>query len=359
MSKKKTRNSKSSKKPAVRRKKAVPPGKGPVTLKQAQALARAQQPVSTAKSAVAQPNPASVGVERKKLERRQDQEFKRRIREYKATLAIMKERGVKGLGPAPKRGEPAPKSRPKPLQILAEGDSWFDYPVPFFGGGIVPRLENKLGVPVLNLAKAGDEVRFMLGVKERKLLIDHLRRGCPAGGAWDVLLFSGGGNDIVHHPMALWIRDFDPTRPPGKQLYQERFDAVMTLVRAGYEDLITLRNTLSPVTHIVLHTYDFAIPDGRGICHLGPWMKPAFDLRGFPDRASAFEVVKVLLRSFSRLLHDLAERHAGVSVLDTQGTLREETASWHNELHPRSAGFNAFAGMFRAKLKELFPTRLP
>jgi hypothetical protein len=26
-----------------------------------------------------------------------------------------------------------------PLQIFAEADSWFDYPVPFFGGGIIPR----------------------------------------------------------------------------------------------------------------------------------------------------------------------------------------------------------------------------
>ena len=50
------------------------------------------------------------------------------------------------------------------------GDSWFDYPVPFFGGGIIPRLENRLGVPILNLAKAGDEVRYMLGVEERTLL---------------------------------------------------------------------------------------------------------------------------------------------------------------------------------------------
>lgn len=96
---------------------------------------------------------------------------------------------------------------------MAEGDSWFDYPVPLFGGGIVSRLERRLGVPILNLAKAGDEVRYMLGVKERKELIAQLTRGCPAGGAWDVLLFSGGGNDIVDNPMVLWIKDFDASLP--------------------------------------------------------------------------------------------------------------------------------------------------
>ena len=46
----------------------------------------------------------------------------------------------------------------------------------------------------------------MLGVEERAILTEHLTNGCPAGGPWDVLLFSGGGNDIVGNPMALWVR---------------------------------------------------------------------------------------------------------------------------------------------------------
>ena len=158
---------------------------------------------------------------------------------------------------------------------------------PFFGGGIIPRLENRLGVPILNLAKAGDEVRYMLGVEERKLLTEHLSNGCPAGGPWDVLLFSGGGNDIVDNPMALWIKDWNPAVPPADHIHQSRFDTALALVRAGYEDLIALRDKLSPGTHLVFHGYDFAIPDGRGICHFGPWLKPTFDLRKFPTRRGA------------------------------------------------------------------------
>ena len=174
---------------------------------------------------------------------------------------------------AEKRGQARARPPPKggsfaPLQIFAEGDSWFDYPVPFFGGGIIPRLENRLGVPILNLAKAGDEVRYMLGVEERKLLIEHFTNGCPAGGPWDVLLFSGGGNDIVDNPMALWVKDWNPAMPPADHIHQPRFDAALALVRAGYEDLIALRDKLSPTTHLVFHGYDFAIPDGRGICYL-------------------------------------------------------------------------------------------
>jgi hypothetical protein len=157
-----------------------------------------------------------------------------------------------------------------PLQIFAEGDSWFDYPYPFFGGGIVPRLENRLGVPILNLAKAGDEVRYMLGVEERTLLAKQLSKGCPAGGPWDVLLFSEGGNDIVDNPMALWVKDWNPALPPASHIHQPRFNTALALVRAGYEDLIELRDKLSPGTRLVFQGYDFAIPDGRGVCRFGP-----------------------------------------------------------------------------------------
>ena len=102
------------------------------------------------------------------------------------------------------------------------------------------------------------------------LLTEHLSRGSPAGGPWDVLLFSGGGNDIVDNPMALWIRDWNPVVPAAEHIHQTRFDAALALVRAGYEDLIALRNDLSPGTHLVFQGYDFAMPDGRGVLRLRP-----------------------------------------------------------------------------------------
>jgi hypothetical protein len=303
-----------------------------------------------------------VGAEREKLEKERREEIANRVREYKATMTILKRRGARRPRPKgaakPKAGEPAPKAGSfVPLQVMAEGDSWFEYPVPFFGGGIIPRLEDRLGVPILNLAKAGDEVRYMLGVEERTLLIKHLRDGCPAGGPWDVLLFSGGGNDIVDNPMALWIRDWDPAVPPVSLIHQARFDAALALVRAGFEDLIALRDALSPNTHLVFQGYDFAIPDGRGICHLGPWLKPTFDLRKFPTRAAGQEVVKAMLQQFAAMLTSLAARPK-VTFINTQGTLVPQPSSWHNELHPNRAGFGKFADLFHQQLKLLFPDRV-
>ena len=354
-----------ARKPAKAGIQAVAPDSGPVTLAEARALAQAKQPMLAAqavsKTAAPPASPAAVGAEREKLRKAQRDERARRVREYKATMAIMKRRGARR--PQPKGlkaggGKPTAEEDGSfvPLQIMAQGDSWFEYPVPFFGGSIIPRLESRLGVPILNLAKAGDEARYMLGVDGRKILIEHLTNGCPAGGPWDVLLFSGGGNDIVGNPMALWVGDWNPALPPAGQILQPRFDAALALVRAAYEDLIALRDRLSPTTQLVFQGYDFAIPDGRGICHLGPWLKPTFDLHLFPTIAAGQAVVKVMLEQFAAMLTSLARPK--VTFINGQGTLAPVTSSWHNELHPAKAGFEKFADIFQAKLKVLFPNRV-
>ena len=261
---------------------AAVPDTGPVTLEEARALAHVSQPAMAARAVrkeVAPPiSPAAIGVEREKLKAEQRTERARRISEYRATMMVMKRRGARGPRAAAfdaAGGPPAAAADGSfdPLQILAEGDSWFDYPVPFFGGGIIPRLEHRLGVPILNLAKAGDEVRYMLGVEERAVLVENLTNGSPAGGPWDVLLFSGGGNDIVGNPMALWVDDWNPAVPPVGHIKKPRFDAALELVRAGYEDLIALRDQLSPHTMLVFQGYDFALPDGRGILRIRPMAK--------------------------------------------------------------------------------------
>lgn len=358
---------------AVAARAAAAPASGPVTLEEARALALAKRPVlaerAAAAAATSPQSPEAVGTERERLEKQRRDERKRRINEYKAVMDIMKARGARApSGPRRARAatdeaggggpEAAPTAGFAPLQILAEGDSWFDYP-PFYlvGGALITRLERSLGVPILNLAKAGDEVRYMLGVEERIVLTQQLTNGSPAGGPWDVVLFSGGGNDVVDNPMALWVKNFNPAVPPATLINQPRFDAALALVRAGYEDLIALRDDLSPNTHLVFHGYDCPLPDGRGVCGFGPWLKPTFDLRGFPAAlASRTPVVNAMLAQFAAMLTTLARPN--VSFINSQGTLPPQASSWHNELHPTRAGFDRHAALFRQKLKQLFPARV-
>jgi hypothetical protein len=371
---KRKKPSKARKTPVRKRKASVPSGAmmmaaaaGPVTLEEARVLAGVSRPKkplsagleSTPGVPAQAPSVRALGEQKKKLRDEQRAERAKRIDEYKSVMDIMKARGARPPGQAGAAGGAVMAGAAAgfaPLQVLAEGDSWFNYPVPLFGGGIIPRLENLLGVPILNLAKAGDEVRFMLGVEERMTLIDQLTNGSPSGGKWDALLFSGGGNDIVDNPMALWVRDFNPALPPAGLINQPRFDAALALVRAGYEDLITLRNQLSPDTVLVFQGYDFAIPDGRGICTFGPWLKPTFDLRGFPTIAAGQAVVHAMLQQFHTMLMSFAGPK--VLIMPTQGVLVPQTSSWHNELHPAKAGFQQFAQLFHQHLKAAFPARV-
>lgn len=382
-----TKKNAAAKSAPSKRAKAAGPKAGPLTLSQAQAIAGVQtEPARLAASArrTAVPralpsaaarapaaftsgtSPTPVAQERRRLKINEKEELKQRKREYKATMALLQSRGVKGLPEAaPARpagrgvsGMPAAAVRTGPLRIFAEGDSWFDYPVPFFGGGLVPRLESRLGVPILNLAKAGDETRFMLGVEQRQLIAQHLREGCPDGTPWELMLFSGGGNDIVAQPLALWLNDFVAGASIGKMLNQDRYDSALALVRAAYEDLIKIRNLISPETTLAFHAYDFAIPDGRGICHMGPWLKPAFDVHGFPgDLVSSTAVVREMLKQFRTMLKDLA-KSSNVLFIDAQGTLAPVPASWHNEMHPSKGGFNQIADKFSSDIKTLFPGRV-
>lgn len=256
-----------------------------------------------------------------------------------------------------------------PLKILAEGDSWFDYPA-FIKGGIIPRLEELLGVPILSLAKAGDEVRYMLGVEQRKLLSSYLYYGSGTSGKFDALLFSGGGNDIVGDPMAIWINNWDPKISPEKHINSQHYGSALALVQAGYEELIVLRDSLSPNTHIFFHVYDYAIPNGKGICHLGPWLKPALDLRGFPElpqdprkipQSARFRVVKEMLRQFAVMLNTLIAnqpKDSKISLIPTQGKLVPVVNSWHNELHPSSEGYDLFTEIFKVEINKVFPGRV-
>lgn len=333
---------------------------GPVTLTEARALAAAKRPVPKTRAALAGPKAtpaAEIALARRDAARRRDAEIDRSRHEYTATMSIMKARGARPPRLAKRPGE---AKAFRPLQILAEGDSWFKYPA-LVRGGLIPRLEDKLGVPILSLAKAGDEVRYMLGVEERERLAGELQRGCPAGGPWDVLLFSGGGNDVVDNPLALWLRDFTPGVPARNLVHAQRYAAVLALVRAGYEDLIELRDRFSPSTQLVFHAYDFAIPDGRGVCGglLGPWLQPAFRLRGFPlsPPTTAAAVVRVMLEDFAVMVDGLT-RGRNITFINGQGTLAPVKASWDNELHPSADGFNAFVEVFAAKLRELFPERV-
>ena len=238
------------------------------------------------------------------------------------------------------------------LRLLAEGDSWFDYPL---GSDLIDQLRKLFGVPIANLAHHGDEVRGMLALKQRQEIARRLQAGAPDGRPWDMLLFSGGGNDFVGDPLCLWLKPGGAIAQPRDAIDLSRYAAVMSIIEGGYRDLIALRDALSPATLLVFHTYDYALPNGKGVCGLGPWLRPSLDYRGI-DRAVQPAVVREMLLLFRHTVLAAAQGRDDVLVVDTQGAIPEQTGEWWaNELHPTRKGFARIAQRIAAAIRARTP----
>jgi hypothetical protein len=165
-----------------------------------------------------------------------------------------------------------------PLNIFAEGDSWFDYPLSRDTIGWI--TADGTPVPeILNLAHYGDATTQMLGVAKRQRIVDNLKN--PANGTFDALLFSGGGNDIVGDQFCLWVTQYVAGTNPAYGVDSQRLADMIGVIEAAYVDLIKVRNDNVPNCVIFVHGYDFAQLTGKGVCGLGPWLKPSLDFRGW------------------------------------------------------------------------------
>ena len=248
-----------------------------------------------------------------------------------------------------------------PLNLVADGDSWFDYTL----GGDFPGDHTDvlaqlraIGQPqprILSLAHYGDTTRVELGLTRRRRLVKALSD--PRNGKVDAILMSGGGNDIVADALPIWLnRSSAVGGDPAKGLSEERFAGALAGVRAGYESLAELRDLHAPGTPIFVHAYDFAIPNGVGVYCIGPWLKPGLEYAGWTDLKGGTVIIHTMLARFGAMLQSFAAATPDVVFVDTQGTLAAN--QWANELHPDPAGFKLIAAKFRKALAARFPGRV-
>lgn len=306
-------------KPAGAKRKA--PAKGAV-----RAAASADTPAATAARILAN------NRERQAIERVIDQQREKTLRTYRTQFRQFTAR---------RKG--AVKT------IFAEGDSWFNYPL---GSAVISQLQGMIHTPIANFAWPGAETRQLLALHERKEIEKRLHEGPEPGKKWDVLLFSGGGDDIVGDQMVLFLDRYDPTKPP-EAVLNKRFEEVLDLVMGAYQDLVKLRDHLSPNTLIVGHVYDYAWATGKKACWLGPWLRPSLDYVGVPRVDPQHAVVTQMLKHFEARLKEIAAAAGNVLVVPTHDTLKTE-AEWDNELHPLNPGFRLIAQKFQQVLQEHF-----
>jgi hypothetical protein len=128
--------------------------------------------------------------------------------------------------------------------LLAEGDSWFQYPV--FLQDVVDHLLPDFNV--LCLSAAGDELRSMVKEGEYRDYLLRLASEVP----FRAMLISGGGNDVVGEQMRLLLRDHDPARDAAGHLDTARWEQKIADILAGYESMIAAVHEVMPGLPILM-----------------------------------------------------------------------------------------------------------
>ena len=247
--------------------------------------------------------------------------------------------------------------------LVAEGDSWFDYPL----NDILRLLEDHHGYDVESVAHKGDRVEEMaygLGqLEEFTRRIEKLLRRNIIPRA---VLLSGGGNDVAGTEFGMLINH---ARSPvaGLNLHvisgviDERIQFAYVTILSAITRLCEQR--LNRHIPILVHGYDYPVPDGRGFLGgwsflPGPWLEPGFREKGYEQINVRVELVGQLIDRFNAMLQGIIglPDFSHVKYIDLRNTLssgKNYKKDWANELHPTAAGFKRVTNRFAAELAAL------
>lgn len=256
-------------------------------------------------------------------------------------------------------------------RILAEGDSWFS-----LGGiptsNLLFSLRFRKSTLIINCAQPGDTIRRMGVLAQDRALRDAL----TAGVAWDLILLSGGGNDLIDEADEILLspqkRQASPGVGPGDYCDPSAIDNLVRTVQEGYRAIVALRDAPGSTARgkpILTHTYDYITPRNAParfllIPMLGPWLYRALieaavpqpDWRGVSDYLTDRLAEAILaLRTGAHALPDFY-------VVDTRGTLSRaktgevgESGDWMNEIHPSIDGYKKLARPLTDALERRLP----
>ena len=248
--------------------------------------------------------------------------------------------------------------------LIAEGDSWFDYPF----DDVLRILEDHHGCEVESVAHKGDRVEDM-AYSEGQLeeFTRRIERVIDRGTVPRAVLLSGGGNDVAGEEFGVFLNHAASGLP---SLSSAVMDGVINeRLKSAYVTIISkvtsvCEDRAGRALPIIVHGYDYPVPDGRGFLGgwsflPGPWLEPGFRQKGFDKMAVRLSLAKDLIDRFNKMLAEVVaiDGFKHVHYLDLRGTLSrgdDYKEDWANELHPTGDGFESITTKF-AQLIESLP----
>lgn len=235
--------------------------------------------------------------------------------------------------------------------LVAEGDSWFEYP----WNDVLSMLEENHGYDVEEVATPGHRIQDMaydgsqLRSFTRKIEKVIRRSIMPSA-----ILLSGGGNDIAGDEFAVLLNNASaPNRGLNQSIVSEIINkrimnAYVTIISAVTE---VCKKRIGQTVPILMHGYDYAVPDGRGYWLFGPWLEPGFSGKGYNDMEERKLIVKDLIDQFNEMLGTISRLSGFNHVIhvDIRDTLPNDSSYkswWDNELHPTKDGYEIVARKF-------------
>lgn len=248
--------------------------------------------------------------------------------------------------------------------LVAAGDSWFDYP----RHDVIKLLEDNHGYNVESAAHRGDPIEAMAYQGGQ---LDKFARGLEKivaqGGTPKAALLSGGGNDIAGNEFGMLLNN--ATSAIGG--WNSNIVAgVLERILAAFRSMIISINRICQqdigrTIPILVHGYDYPVPDGRGFWggwpFPGPWLEPGFREKLFKDLQATTLLMRDIISKFNTMLGEVSKDSlcSNVHYVNLLGTLSSDLIkddykkSWENELHPNEQGFAKIAAKFAEVLDAL------
>lgn len=266
-----------------------------------------------------------------------------------------------------RRFETALKAGDRRPVLVAEGDSWFQFPV------FIEETIDHLGRHYLIscLSAAGDTAQNMihgpLGQGKQEYMAELSRQA----GRVRAFLLSAAGNDIIGEdtssgaaiPVLSKILKNPGSGSPNAAdyIHAPELEARVGFLDKAYRKMLATIRADARFKHlpIILHGYDVPFPYPAGpnerrdprYAAKNQWLGSAFDAAKIPPQMRR-AILAVLIDRLYQMLEGVAASDPHVHVVDCRGVL-PDLEDWADEIHATSLGYAKIAARFRSTLQGL------